>query len=388
MLTLFSGTGLGLFDINLRQYENSTPIKSGNNSSFPTDSLALNLARGNLILQQADQNVFGLGGSSQLLRTYNSQGQTDDSFRFSFEKRLRLEGAVNAVGSRLLRQSGDGFEQVFIFDESTGIYRSAQGEGADDTITYDDSTASWRYLEGTSRQREEYNEAGQLQRWIDKAGQAIEVRYNAAGNVSEIEDASGQITRFNYNGNLLQSVATISAGDTHTRLYYHYDNLQRLSAVLVDESPEDNDIADGAVYKTEYLYDGDSNRVSEVITPQGSRLSISYQAITLPSGETQWRVSELSDGNGNDTRIVYDLEQRSTSVFYRLQEWTYVYDENDRLIEEITPPVDGQRQVSEYRYNEDGKLVEKIDADGHSWTTEYDTYNNVVAQQECQKCTQ
>ncbi|WZB75882.1 hypothetical protein WJ972_07355 [Achromobacter insuavis] len=94
-----------------------------------------------------------------------------------------------------------------------------------------------------------------------------------------------------------------------TRVRYSYDALGRLSAVVVDLSPQDNSIADGKVFQTFYAYDGDSDRIATVSQSDGTQLSFQY----VQMGGI-YRVSCFTDALGRTTRYGYDLSRASTYI--------------------------------------------------------------------------
>ena len=292
--------------------------------------VAVNIATGNLIVQNRDDLLKSAGEDSSALRTYNSRGQFDDDNGDNwsngfYRQALQLFGALNSANSYFLRTERDGAQSRYDFNADSQSYISTDGDGAYDSITYDAAQQHYHWQDGASRASAEYALDGRLQASIASNGQRSSYRYEA-GLISEISDASGGVMRFEYQGNLLQAVHTSALQDgqsvLQTRVRYHYDAQNRLDQVVLDLSPADNDVSDGNVYITNYSYDGDSTRLANISQSDGSSLSIGYQ---LVGG--QYRVASITNALNQRIGYEYDLANNSTSVTDAMQQVTrYQYD--------------------------------------------------------------
>ena len=90
MAAVFTGTGLGLFNSSYTQLGGAS---GGSGRLGQSNSrYYVNLASGNLVLQDIDETILTRGLPVSMLRTYNSQGtvagQGQDGWMSAFERRV------------------------------------------------------------------------------------------------------------------------------------------------------------------------------------------------------------------------------------------------------------------------------------------------------------
>ncbi|WP_445362293.1 hypothetical protein ACJJIQ_14585 [Microbulbifer sp. ANSA003] len=400
MVAIISGDTLGLF--------NSTKTGIGS-ASFGQgrESVYVNASTGNLVLRQQDEFVAAAGLDLSMLRTYNSQGQMDgdnnDGFRFNFSNQLiNLIGSPGQTGSQVTRIGGDGSETIYQFDAHQQAYVSSDGAGAHDQIIYDSGSNQWVWREGSSRSEEVYGQVNgewKMVARVDAEGRQLVFGHNSSGLVDSITDAAGQSFTISYSGSKVTGVSVSTDGAAQQRLYYSYDSQGRLDSVTVDLTPQDNSIADGNVYRTEYTYDGSSNRVHTIEQSDGSYMVFMYVDV---DGLGDYRVSEVRSGrhsnsglaeelDGSDRRITtysYDLENNTTKITQVVNpesdasSWIgpqteLVFDGAGRVIE-LKAPADqnGVRESTQYSYDDEGNLTSKTDHSGNTTVYEYDSRGN------------
>ncbi|WP_445364037.1 hypothetical protein ACJJIQ_06190 [Microbulbifer sp. ANSA003] len=400
MVAIISGDVLGLF--------NSTKTGIGS-ASFGQgrESVYVNASTGNLVLRQQDEFVAAAGLDLSMLRTYNSQGQMDgdnnDGFRFNFSNQLiNLIGSPGQTGSQVTRIGGDGSETIYQFDAHQQAYVSSDGAGAHDQIIYDSGSNQWVWREGSSRSEEVYGQVNgewKMVARVDAEGRQLVFGHNSSGLVDSITDAAGQSFTISYSGSKVTGVSVSTDGAAQQRLYYSYDSQGRLDSVTVDLTPQDNSIADGNVYRTEYTYDGSSNRVHTIEQSDGSYMVFMYVDV---DGLGDYRVSEVRSGrhsnsglaeelDGSDRRITtysYDLENNTTKITQVVNpesdasSWIgpqteLVFDGAGRVIE-LKAPADqnGVRESTQYSYDDEGNLTSKTDHSGNTTVYEYDSRGN------------
>ncbi|WP_444925668.1 hypothetical protein ACJJI4_15005 [Microbulbifer sp. TRSA002] len=402
MVAIISGDTLGLF--------NSTKTGIGS-ASFGQgrESVYVNASTGNLVLRQQDEFVAAAGLDLSMLRTYNSQGQMDgdnnDGFRFNFSNQLiNLIGSPGQTGSQVTRIGGDGSETIYQFDAHQQAYVSSDGAGAHDQIIYDSGSNQWVWREGSSRSEEVYGQVNgewKMVARVDAEGRQLVFGHNSSGLVDSITDAAGQSFTISYSGSKVTGVSVSTDGAAQQRLYYSYDSQGRLDSVTVDLTPQDNSIADGNVYRTEYTYDGSSNRVHTIEQSDGNYMVFMYVDV---DGLGDYRVSEVRSGrhsnsglaeelDGSDRRITtysYDLENNTTKITQVVNpesdasSWIgpqteLVFDGAGRVIE-LKAPADqnGVRESTQYSYDDEGNLTSKTDHSGNTTVYEYDSRGNQI----------
>jgi len=293
MVAVVSGSGLGL------NLTSAFTLGSGvaGNAAFGSsgEKSYINSANGNLILQDRDDLVIGHGFDIATVRTYNSLGVMDaanGNWRIGFYRNIvNFTGTLSQDGSTVTRIDGDGSSAVYRWSSERSLYVTSDGGGAYNTLNFDGIANRWSWTDGSSGATESYdwiNGRGRLAMQADRSGNQL--TYSYSGDLlSEVAKQDGEKTVLDYvNGKLASVHALDKDGQPHTRTRYVYDDHGRLSSVTVDLTPDDNSIADGKVYITNYTYDGDSQRIASIAQSDGSLLRFDYA-----ESNGTWRVHAL-----------------------------------------------------------------------------------------------
>ncbi|MCT8176736.1 Ig-like domain repeat protein [Variovorax sp. CY25R-8] len=394
MVAIVSGNSLGLSLTSLGvlgQRGTSGTAGQGRNGELAY----VNVANGNLVLQDLDDKLVGRGADIGVVRTYNSQGLLNDStldpnadnwLLGAFGQRMVLTGTVGTAGSTLTRTDRDGASAIYTWNASRSLYVSSAGSGAFDTIAYDAAAARYIWTDGATGLVERYEStgAGRLMTVVDLAGNTITYSYNStSGLLQSMVDANGETTYFDYDAsnNLTQIRTVATGGATTTRVRYAYDSARRLSTVTVDLSPEDNAVTDGKTYVTTYGYDGTSKRVASVTQRDGTSLAFTY---VLAGGS--YKVATVTDALGQVTRFAYDTVAGTTTVTDPLgAQSTYLYagsgDAQGQLLQMrrgvTAANPSGLSQIS-YRYDAAGNVTGMTDGEGREVAYEYDANGNLL----------
>jgi len=197
MVAVVTGAGLGLF--NASNNVLGTGGVLGQALQGEDGSLAwVNAASGNLVLQDVDTSLSGVGVDLALLRTYNAQGTLTSAanglgWSWDEERTVTLTtGTVNTSGSQVTRTTGDGASSVYTFNGTA--YVSSAGDGAHDSLTYNATTHQWTWVESSTRQVDVYGDSqnatttGRLLSQTDESGNAITLQYDASGHLTDVTD--------------------------------------------------------------------------------------------------------------------------------------------------------------------------------------------------------
>ncbi|HET7370625.1 MAG TPA: hypothetical protein VFK45_07300, partial [Gammaproteobacteria bacterium] len=420
MVAIVSGGGLGLFDTSfarLGRVEGGDPgLGQGRLDDY------INIATGNLVLRQQDDVFVSHDWARSFVRTYNSRGDYlfsgADGWFGRFESALVFHhggsdkshgngkghgngkahgrgngsspnshghGATSGPGLSLTRIGADGSETLYTLDPgdpSETRYIATDGAGAHDTLKFNETTQRWIWTEGTSRRQAQYDIHGRLLELVDtRSGASFKVHYEAIDKkherIASIENDAGEAVVFAYNAaGQLASLTLQTGGQSTQQVSYAYDSLGRLTTVSVDLKPG---VVDSGVYTTEYGYDGGSLRIAEVTQSDGTRLGLTYVQV-----DGAWRVKTATTGAGataETLRFAWHTDRHQTDVTDALgRTWSYVYNGAGQLSEVLSPPVDGRRLVTAYRYDADGNLTAVTDARGDTVTYTYDTHGNQLSQ--------
>lgn len=378
------------------------------------DNVYVNAATGNLVIQNQDEMLMGLGPEDVVVRTYNSLGtlsdDNGDNWTPSVARRVYgVTGTRSTAGSTVTRTDWDGSQIVYTYDATKAAYVAKDGFGAYDTLTFSGSTWTWK--DGDTGLTELYDDAngGRITSSTDTDGNALSFTYGANGLISRVTTADGNYTDLTYSGTLLTQVVThyqtTSGGafSTLTRVRYGYDASNRLSTVTVDESPTDNAIVDGNTYVTTYTYDGTSTRVASITQTDGSRLDITYTQVgadyrvatltqTISSGvtaatsfsyDTTNRVTSITDPQGQLTKMTYSasgqltrMELPAAQAGAATQVFTYTYNTNGDLL----TVKNASSSTTTYTYDANGNLTRVQDGAGVVVTYTYDANNQVLTE--------
>ncbi|WP_070273195.1 DUF6531 domain-containing protein, partial [Duganella sp. HH101] len=387
MVAIVSGNGFGL----------STGSSStlGQAGVFGNPSLGnskegayVNVANGNLVLQDQDDFVASAGTKLSLTRTYNSQGNYNNgnglNWRLGVVKQIvDLTGTVNTAGSTVTRINSDGSRELYRYDTGLKHYISTDGSGAYNHLTWD-KYFNWQWTSdhiGSAGLNEWYGSiasGGKIESVADLSGNGVNYTYDANSRLAKAS-TSFDDTYFDYDsaGNLSQIRVSDWNDVTSTRVHYTYDALNRLSQVVTDLTPNDNSIVDGKVYTTTYSYLGATSQVTSVIQSDGTSLEFGYVQVN-----GAWKIETATDGLGQVTRFAYSSLQ--TTVTDPLGNNTvYTYDAAGQLLSATTPPtlLNGAvvaTQTTSFAYDANGNVLSVTDPRGKKTSYEYDANGNRV----------
>jgi hypothetical protein len=307
MVAVVSGSGLGLF--------NNSGAAGNSNVGRGRDQVFVNTTTGNLVVQSVDDTLAAMGLDFAAIRTYNSQGLTDedngDQWRLGVHQKVVLtSGTVNQANSVVTKTFGDGSEVRYTWNSTRSRYESTDGDGANDFLSWNAGNSTWTWTDGSSRNTEEYGLVGTVQRIKfsrDADGNTVTYTYTGSLLTSiAMAGATAQTVFFDYTdtglaANNLRAVRVVSNGVTQTLTRYTYDSSQRLQTVTVDLTPEDNSVSDNVTYTTTYAYDGTSKRIQSITQKDGSSVAFTYQNI---NGD--YRLRTVTDAENRVTTFTYN----------------------------------------------------------------------------------
>ncbi|HZY20285.1 MAG TPA: LysM peptidoglycan-binding domain-containing protein [Ramlibacter sp.] len=385
MVAIVSGNSLGL-DLTSRTVLAHLGPSADTWRGASGERLSVNVANGNLVVQDTDETVIGRGPDAVALRTYNSQGLLDDDNGDNWInglvlQPLRLTGGLGMPGSSMSRTGRDGSVAHFAWNAVRDAYVTSDGEGAHDSIRLVGSGERLEWQDGSTGAVEQYDAHGAflLRCSRDPGGSALSYAYDASQRLASVATAGGDTVFYLYEGSNLAEIRTVASdGSGTTRVRYAYDAANRLVLVTVDLSPQDDSIEDGRVYRTQYAYDGTSRRLSSVTQSDGTSHTFTYVQV----GDSH-RVASVRDGAGHTTTFTYQLAAGApgrTTVTDALGQVTrYESDAAGRLVQILAPAVRGVSASTRFAYDSDGNVVSVTDGEGRTTTFGYDDRGNQVA---------
>jgi RHS repeat-associated protein len=246
--------------------------------------LSVNVANGNLLVQNGDLDLPGVGYDFSLANIYNNLGQdANEEWREwpEYSERLAdkhlLRGTVFSSGSdvSLERVSTDesrvyhdpsGAWWTFIREPSADsagnkAYLSPAGLSATLQV-HEAGTATLTY--NTAQVKYEFNAEGSLEKIVDQNGNTTKFHYNAEGKTSSVEDTEGHTLTYTYegtNGDL--SKITDALG---RQWRFSEDSSNRLTLA---EDPDGHEL--------KYAYNSEGN-LSQLTDPRGNLIELSYNS--------------------------------------------------------------------------------------------------------------
>lgn len=369
MVAIVSGNSLGLELTSLRTLGQQGSVGTAAHGRGG-ESVYVNAANGNLVLQDRDDLLVTRGPDVEVLRTYNSQGLLDDDNGDNWTDGvaplpLLLSGTLNAAGSTLTRTDRDGSAAVYAWDSTRALYVTTEGDGAYDTLKYVAADNQVEWTDGPTGATERYAASGPMRMASrrDAAGNAVTFAYDAQGRLATSTAANGDVTWYDRSGGNVTQVRTVTAqGATSIVVRYAYDGSNRLATVSVD-------LGSGAAYTTSYSYEGTSRRVSMLQQSDGTMLAFSYQLVA-----GSYRVGRVMDATGGTTTFAYDaatgrmLTAATAGLVTR-----FTVDAAGRLTG-ITPPGSGAAALT-VAYDAAGNVASVTDGASRATLYAYDNGN-------------
>jgi len=279
--------------------------------------------------------------------------------KFKMDRRGEVVERIDAIGrvtrterdkhSNPLRTTRpDGSVVTHTFDARGNLLsETEQANGATTTWTYDafDQVTSITGPLGHTTTFE-LDERSNLTRIVNPLGHVTTMEYNAQGLMTRRVDPNGQETIVEYN----------AAG---------------LAARITDTPSGDSSKARTTVF--EYTAFGEPSRTT---SPTGTARIFTYDAEGLPvltEDNLGQRTEMAYDGTGN---LIRTETFAADGTRIALQERSF--DEEDRLIETLSPHTETQGSVNQFAYDGEGNRVGAVDPKGRIVVQEFDAANRLI----------
>ncbi|MGC4061891.1 MAG: hypothetical protein QM749_13995 [Aquabacterium sp.] len=431
MTAIVAGQGLGLINtsLGLLSGQGQLGVAAQGNSG---EKVAVNAANGNLVIQQQDEWLVGIGPDVAAVRTYNSQASSanddnGDNWRLGLSRRIfGLTGTLNTGGSTVQRMDDDGHISLYAYDTERKAYVCRSGGGSFDTLGYNTATQKWTWVDGDTQTQEVYGLVNgsatldaRLETVADVDGNKFTLTYASATSylITRIDTASasagsGESVVVNYDttagktSNILSLTTTykdnLGATQSIKRVAYTYDANNRLSQVRVDLTPSNT--ADAKTYVTAYTYDdasGVSRRIKTLIESDGStdvnggliansKLTFNYDTSATPRvisvQETigaEVRTTSFDYSVAGQTKVTDPLSQVTTLQFDTTA-YSATNPQAGQLLKVTAPAVGGVPQVTSFTYDASGNVITVTDPRGNLITYRYDVNGNRVYERDAQ----
>lgn len=389
-LAPFSG---GTIDDTLQ--DNIDGLASTNDSVVSQDytlrglvDVTTNSARGNVDNQY---NAFGEVAST--ISTLSGSSTRTDTFDYD-NRGLLLQSVVDSDGERVVNGTQyDAFGRVaqqtdaagnsieFSYDDAAGTttteYASSNGK-IREIVTVDVFGRSVSIIDGEQQETTiTFDDANRVQVTEDANGNGTKVEFDVHGQISDL--IKGQVinndipvalehTRFEYdeNGNQVTQIRGFGSAQSITTTYQFDDNNRRISQT-VDPA--------GINAKTSYRYDSEGRVISS---------TDANNYTTLFSYDGQGRLVYELDSANSLSHFSYDSAGRQTSrsVYHNVPAEALSLDKGTIALDVNTVDTwsKGEAATSYFNYDEAGRLIATVDAEGGVTENRYNKRGLVIEQ--------
>ena len=287
----------------------------------------------------------------------------------------------------------DGTTREFTYDELDNLLTIRDERGQITTFTYDDNGNLGSLRDALGRTvTYGYDDMDRLARVTDPLGNSIAHTYDALGRLMTTRDRSGATTAFAHDarGRLVSS--TNDEGRSWTREYDDEGILAAAAAPLAASYGFDSDemgriirITSPKGRVTQLGYD-EMGRVIETEDPLGQVATRAYDARGLLTAHARGavtaafvrnvrgQITTITDPNGSEWRMAYDVEGRMTSTTDPLANTvTFEYDSRDRVSRKSLP-----LGTLEINYDATDNVVRELYSDGTDLAYEYDAIGRLT----------
>ena len=311
--------------INLIRQFSCTGLADNNKLDWQKVSSLANQAGENIISQSYDYRKKS--GKGSLMTITDSLGI---SLQFEYNSNGYLINSVNGIGEKLNYSFSSGGKALREQDICGGYYFYS------------------------------YNSEGLLYKIGEEGGPYVQASYNADGRISSQTDRLGVTTYYSYD-----SIGRLtSIQNSKKKVWYEYDNFNRLTAKITGSSPNKN----AATYFVTYSYSDDGRKI---IKTEGDKY------ITIADVDAFGNTVKVTDGNTNERSYVYNhLNLMMESYDGYKNKTSYEYNALD-MLSKLTLP-DGSQTLYEYNYM--GQLVKITDDCGLLYSASYDKGGRLVSE--------
>lgn len=305
----------------------------------------VNTAIGNFVYNYTDISVPSIGPDFEIDRWFNHQSSFVGDFGAGWSSNFDMEIAEvdNPLFSGAQLRYPDGRTVNF---EKSGLFSY---KGPD--YNFDELIKAGPYFRLTLKDQTEYyfNNDGKLSSIVDRDGNTLVINRDGE-KISNVKDAGGRVYIFNYSG---ENISSIEVADLGSFTYsYEEDNLKTVT------DPEGRTVT--------YVY-GEEGCIDSIISPEG-RPFLNTQTCN-EDGQVEYQLG----GTGFVNEFTYEDDRTIiTDPFGNTV--THVYDEDFRVIEKID-----ELGKSEYiEYNDANQPIKVTDKNGNETTYEYDDNGNLL----------
>ena len=313
------------------------------------NGLWVNSYNGVLFFGQTDMETQNSAMPMQLRFYYNSSAKDTNygyglGFSVGYEMRYEIDSLNNVI-----IETGDGRKDTFTrfgddFESPAGVFSKLTYSGGKYVLT-EKTGETYEFADANHKR---------LTAQTDRNGNRTILTYSIDSLLTQIQDAVGHTINLEYTNKLLsRAFASFHNGS----ITYTYDSKKRLTKRT-----------DAMGYTTVYDYDRE-NHLDEITDANGHKTNIFYNASGMVA-RIKTDVSDKSIRYDGDKTVFIDYTEPQNQYSY------YRWDEKGRVIEKVGLCCGIQ---STLEYDEDDNVIKLTDANGNATTYTYDDRGNMLS---------
>lgn len=338
----------------------------------PNVGQPVNVANGNMWLEQRDYMLPGLGEIIEVNRFYNSIIQTSGLFGFGWSTKYDESLLIYPDNKMIRLNEPDGRASYFGRANTANPFTSFSQNVTGQIIKNGDSTYTFTYKDGRVHK---FNSIGRLLWQKDRNGNQTTLNYNGSGVLTGITDAVGRTLTITING--FGNVSQISDALSAVASYEYFPSTNLLKTVTYN---------DGSKYKFEY----DSTAVPDKTFLKTVRDALDNILETHLYDSSGRATTSEKQGGVEKYTLNYAFDQSNgphtivTDALGHVSKYYYTRQYGSNLItktEGICSCGGGGSEVTKYFYDTSNSwlnLVKKTDALNRETVYTYDSSRNVT----------
>lgn len=339
----------------------------------------VNMATGNLIIDEEDFSISGRGPELGLNRTYNSLSSSVGIFGPGWHSDAEMKITSNSDKSIVKLIDEDGTVHIFTkqadntYKAPTGVYLELSEDTSSFILTTKDQSKAY-----FSKQ------SGFLTKIVDGYGNTLTYTYDTNGKLTTMTDASGRTLKIAYN---TEGFVTSVTGPDSRKVSYTYDNGFLSKVTQTAGEITSYEYSSGKLVKVyepnhtdtkpvvnKFVYDLDTDHIKEVVNPKNQKYLLNYDLtnknllFTQPNGR---KIQHSYNEAANPTQVIEDVDGLRITTSYKY--------EGNNLIESKDPNDQSKTTPTEsYKYDANGNVISATDSYGTE-TYEYNSNNDVTS---------
>lgn len=308
----------------------------------------VDVATGNLRVQNASLSLVGVTGDVSIGQTYNSLGSSIGATTVPAANRwtVGVQGAgylsAGTAGAVIYTDASGATWMFTPVSGTPGAFTSPAGAKADLVV----AGSGWTLTDRASRQVVTFNGDGQPISIADRNGNATTIGYSAPGNPNAITSSAGPVAArtatLAYSGAYYTLTATQTSGSSTRNVRYVKNSASNLVSII---DAENKTTAFGYTGQLLTTITGPTGAVTTIGYEAGTNRVVSISQANTTSGSPGTSVTRLAYPSGTQTLVARPNTNQSAAVA-SVPKVTYTINATSKLVTASTDELGRQRAAS------------------------------------------